>query len=448
MLKMLKMLKMKSILSGLLILSFIILTACGGNQSTGAGATENQSAGAADGKPVEIEFWYGLGGKLGDEMKSLIDEFNASQNEVIVKPVVQGNYDETKQKLQAAIASGKVPAAALASDVVWAKNGYFASLDDFIAADNAFKADDFIPAFLNQGKVDGKQYFLPMYGTTQLLYYNKEMFKKAGITEEDIKTWEGLAAAAEKLTVKENGKTTVYGWEPMWGADNMIDATLSRGGHILSEDGKTVMIDSPEWVETWDAFRKWIFEDQSMAIHSGGQGWEYWYKTIDDVLQDKAAGYTGSSGDQGDLDFNKLAAAPQPGWEGHDPAPVASALQAGILAKASPEEQKAAYKWLTFFTKAENTAKWSMNTGYIAVRQSALEVPEFKEYSEQNPHSRQPLLQAQHASEPFIDPTGGKIMDALKVAADKVQISNMPAEQALKEAKETAQRALDQVTGG
>lgn len=44
-----------------------------------------------------------------------------------------------------------------------------------------------------------------------------------------------------------------------------------------------------------------------MAIHSGGQGWEYWYKTIDDVIQNKAGGYTGSSGDQADLDFSVVA---------------------------------------------------------------------------------------------------------------------------------------------
>lgn len=35
-----------------------------------------------------------------------------------------------------------------------------------------------------------------------------------------------------------------------------------------------------------------------MGIHFGGDGWEYWYKTIDDVMQGRAGGYVGSSGDQ------------------------------------------------------------------------------------------------------------------------------------------------------
>ncbi len=57
---------------------------------------------------------------------------------------------------------------------------------------------------------------------------------------------------------------------------------------LLSEDGKKVMINSDEWVEVWESFRTWIHDDKIMKVNSGGQGWEYWYTTIDDVLQNKA----------------------------------------------------------------------------------------------------------------------------------------------------------------
>jgi len=457
------MLKTRKGFAGLLLSSLLLTTACGSNGGNGgnegaATGSDGQSPAASESSavaspetpapqaPVTIEFWYGLGGKLGENMQTLIEKFNASQQEVIVKPVVQADYSETGKKLQAAIASGDVPAAVLSSNVDWARKGYYASIDDLIAANPGFNAADVIPTFLEQGKVDGKQYFLPMYGTTQVMYYSKEALEKNGIKAEELTTWEALGEAAAKMTVKSGGKTTFYGWEPMWGADNMIDATLSKGGSILSEDGKTVTIDSAEWIDTWEQFRKWIHEDQIMRIHYGGQGWEYWYKTIDDVMKGNAAGYTGSSGDQGDLDFMKLAAMEQPGWEGVGQGkPVASAIQAGIPAKASPEQQQAAFKWFSFFMSPENTAFWSMNTGYIAVRQSALDDPAFVEYSAANPQSTIPLKQAAHASEPFQDPTGGKINDALKIAADKVQISNVPAAEALKEAKATAQRELDKL---
>jgi len=442
-------LRWKGGMSLALAASFALITACGSTADSGSGTGSDAAASGANSAssgPVEIEFWYGLGGNLGDNMKKTIDAFNASQNEVVVKGIVQADYTETEQKLQAAIASKKVPAAVLSANMDWARKGYYASMDEMIAADQDFNKEDYVQTFLDQGKVDGKQYFLPMYGTTQVMYYRMDTLKENGIDPASLTTWEALADAAAKMTKQENGKTTFYGWEPMWGNENMVDAVLSKGGQILSDDGKTVMIDSPEWVETWELFRKWIHDDKIMGIHFGGQGWEYWYKTIDDVMKNKAAGYTGSSGDQGDLDFSIVAAMEQPGWEGIGQGkPVASAIMAGIPAEASPEQQQAAYQWLTYFSETANTAAWSMNTGYIAVRQSAQEDPDFKAFSEENPQIKVPLQQAAHASAPFQDPTGGKINEALKDAADQVQINNMPAEQALKEAKEKAQKELDRV---
>lgn len=438
-----------------MIAGLTVLTACGGNSASGEVTAADGAAGApaaaeaaapAGSAPVTIEFWYGLGGKLGENMESLIQKFNASQQEVIVKGIVQADYTETEQKLQAAIASGQVPAAVLSSNIDWARKGYFAAMDTLIAQLPEFKQEDFVQTFLEQGQVDGKQYFLPMYGTTQVMYYRKDAFAKSGVDASQIKTWEDLAAAAKKMTVSEGGKTSFYGWEPMWGSGNMIDAVLSRGGSILSADGTKVTIDSPEWIDTWEFFRKAIHEDKIMRIHSGGQGWEYWYKTIDDVMKGQAAGYTGSSGDQGDLDFSIVSAMEQPGWAGvGEGKPVAQAIMAGIPAKAGAAEQQAAMKWLAFFTNSENTASWSINTGYISVRQSALEDPAFVAFSESNPQIKVPLQQASHASAPFQDPTGGKINDALTIAADKVQIENIPAAEALKEAQETAQAALDKL---
>ncbi|WP_138754783.1 ABC transporter substrate-binding protein [Paenibacillus sinopodophylli] len=451
------MLNMKKGMALMLATSFAVLSACGQGSGTangvenGANEAKNTATNAvieseAPKQPVTIEFWYGLGGKLGDTMKEKIELFNSSQQDVIVKGIAQADYSETEQKLQAAIAAKQPPAAVLSSNMAWAKKGLFADMSEMIASDDSFNKDDFVQTFLEQGQLDDKQYFLPMYGTTQVMYYRKDALEKNGLTPDNFKTWEALAEAAAKMTTKKDGKTSFYGWEPMWGRDNMMDAVFSKGGTVLSEDGKTVMIDSPEWIETWELFRKWIHEDQIMSIHSGGQGWEYWYKTIDDVMKGNAAGYTGSSGDQGDLDFNIVAAMEQPGWEGVGAGkPVANAIMAGIPAGVSDEQKAAAYEWLTFFSQPENTAAWSISTGYIAVRSSALEDENYKVFSEQNPQIKVPLMQAAHASAPFQDPTGGKINDALTIAADKVQIGNVSAEQALKEAKATAQKELDRL---
>ena len=434
------------------------LVGCGSSsqtKSSEAAAIENSQEGepnaVQNNEVVEIEFWYGLGGALGENMEKMVTSFNESQDHIKVKTAVQGDYSETMQKLQAAFADGNVPEVVLLgseqADAV-ARKGMVVSLQSFIDADKDFNIEDLVSTFRKQGTYDGELLTMPAYGTTQVLYYNKEVLAEKGFTEENLSTWQGLAEVAAAVAQKDSdGKLTYAGWEPMWGSYNMMDAVFSAGGQVLSDDGKHVLINDETWIEVWEQFRKWIHEDKIMKINSGGQGWEYWYKTIDDVMQDRALGYTGSAGDQGDLDFTKLAATVQPGWKDHKASAMAGAQMLLIpKGKQSDAENQAAYELIKYLTNAENTAQWAMNSGYIAVRNSAMEVDFFKDYLEKNPQAKVPMLQADsYSTVDFIDPTGGKIYDALSIAVDKVQIENIDAKTALDEAAAKAQQALDKV---
>ncbi|MGR2768895.1 extracellular solute-binding protein [Photobacterium ganghwense] len=395
---------------------------------------------------TEVNFWYSGGTKPQQMMAKLIDEFNNSQDEYVIKGALQGNYKETYQKLQAGMASKTAPEFVLLNSVQAESMAGRELVRDLRPYMNAsFNFEDFIPAFRQQVTYpDGTVYGLPAYGTTQVFYYNKAKLAEHGFTEADLSTWQGVAKVAAKVAEKDGkGKTSYYGWEPMWGKDNLMDAAFSNGAKVISDDGKTVLIDSPEWIEVWESFRKWIHEDKTMRIHHGGQGWEYWYKTIDDVMKGRALGYTGSSGDQGDLDFTQLAATTQPGWGAHPAAPQAGA-QIFVMPTGTDEKAaKGAFEFMNFYTNALNTARWSMFTGYIPVRESVKNVDEYQTYTKKNPQALIPLKQAATASMDFLDPTNGKIMDALAIAADQVQIENIPAEKALKQAAKRAQRALD-----
>jgi multiple sugar transport system substrate-binding protein len=96
------MLKMKQGLALMMVLCFAVLAACGqnsgnanSNTNSGANATDASTVAPTPTEPVTIEFWYGLGGKLGDTMKEKIELFNSSQDEVIVKGIAQADYTET-----------------------------------------------------------------------------------------------------------------------------------------------------------------------------------------------------------------------------------------------------------------------------------------------------------------------------------------------------------------
>lgn len=468
----------------LLILSLsLIFTGCGkagdtagNNGSTKTNAPAAESTGTATpvdtleatkaaeeteapAKAVEIEFWHALGGTLGDTLTSIIDEYNASQSKYVIKPVVIGSYSEIDQKLQAAFAGKNAPAlVAGGSHDTFYKKGLVEAFEDYMPAE--YNKEDIVGGFMDAAVRDGKMVFAPAYGTSQVLYYNKAVLTEAGYTEDNLASWQNLEAMKDKAVgISTNKDKIAYIWEPMWGEGNMMDAVSSAGGKIISDDGKTVLINDDTWVEVLDQFRKWIHEDKSMKIYSGGQGWEYWYKTMDDWVYGKSLGYTGSPGDYAiALDAvnkavkegykNEFAVAVQPGWKGNAPKPYFSSLMYYIpkSSNLTEDQKKGAADFVNFATNTQNTAKFSMGTGYVAVRKSVLDLPEYQEYLKSNPDADVALKQIDRYAVPeFVDPTGGAIMEALKAAVDKIQIENVPAKKALDEAQKKAQKELDKV---
>ncbi|MFT8411775.1 MAG: extracellular solute-binding protein [Schleiferilactobacillus perolens] len=412
----------------------VLLSGCG--KQTAAQST----------KKVQIEFWYGLGSDAGKEMESIISDFNKSQNQVTVKGVQQPDYDTTWQKVQAGLAAKKAPAVFLTDPgVVQNYGGSKGVLRDLTADVQAksFNASDLLPVFTKDNKVDGHYYGVPAYGTTQIIYYNKKVLEKAGVSAKSAyATWENVAEAA--ATIKQKAGTQ-NGHMIMWGPDNLEDMALSNGGSYLSKDGKKVAIDSQAWISAWEFARKQIWDTKNMAIISGGQGWAYWYKTIDAVMHSQAGSYTGSSGDKANLDFSYIDAAEQPGMNGHEAKPEAGALSMALPKTDTDAQAQAAFKWISYFLSKKVQGQWSMKVGYVPVRQSTNNDPDYKKYVSTHPYQNVAFEQAKHASPEFIDPTKGKITDILKNAADQVELQNKPAATVLKAAAKQAQAALDAV---
>jgi len=409
--------------------------------------------------PVEIEFWHALGGSLGDGLTQIIEDYNASQSQYVVKAIVIGSYSEIDEKLQAAYAAGNVPALVVGgSQDTFYQKGLVEAFEDYMP--ESYDKEDIVGGFMSAAVRDGKMVYAPAYGTSQVLYYNQAVLDASNANETDLKSWQTLAGLSDTVIGIDTQKSMVeYVWEPMWGYNNIADMVSSNGGRYISEDGKTVTINSDEWVEVLEQVRSWIHDDKTMRIHSGGQGWEYWYKTMDDWVYGKSLGYTGSPGDytialdavnkakeEGYL--HEFASAMQPGWEENEPAPYFTSLMYFIpKGKNLTDAQKqGAADFISFATNTQNTAHFSMATGYVAVRNSVLELPAYQEYLKSNPDADVALKQIDlYAVPEFVDPTGGAILDALSDAVDQVEIENMPVKEALDQAALKAQKELDKV---
>ncbi|MFJ1102837.1 extracellular solute-binding protein [Bacillus sp. RA(2023)] len=448
---------MKKLFMLLTVVTLFISTLSG--CSGGKGSTVKASK---EGEKIVVPFINGVGGSLADHVDKIVEEYNKSQDKYVVKTTKAGNYDESYQKLQSGFAANNQEAIALlGSDVIqeYVKKQLIVPLDESVKNDDDFKKEDYGKGFMEQATIDGKLYGIPFYGTTQIFYYNKEALAENGFTKDDLKTWEGVEKVAKTVAKRgENGNVSYAGWMPMWGTSNLIDAVRSAGGNVLSEDGKKVLINDDTWVTVWEKFRTWLHEDKIMKIHSGGTGWEYWDKTVIDLVEGRTLGFTGSSGDQGFV-FKSLGkgmteeerlstfdALPQPAWGNHKPAPKLETYLFTLTRNTDPEVAKGAYAFMKFATSTEKTAEWSMATGYIPVRNNVTEYGPYAEFVKKQPQALVPLEQANNNGVgPFVDPTGGKINDALNVAKDKVEIEGVSAKKALDEAAKVAQEELDKV---
>jgi len=221
-------------------------------------------------EPVTIEVWFHSGkGEEREVLDAQVEDFNAMQNEVIVKAVrlPEGSFNE------------QVSAAALAGDMpdlldfdgpflynyAWA--GHLIPLDDYVSSE--LKAD-FLPTIIAQGTFGGKLYSLGTFDSGLAIWGNKAYLKKAGVriptSIKDAWTLEEFNEVLKKLTALDEveyaidfkmnygqGEWYTYGFSPIiqsWGAD-LIDRS-----DFQSADG---VLNGPEAVEAMTWFQS-LFE--------------------------------------------------------------------------------------------------------------------------------------------------------------------------------------------
>jgi ABC-type glycerol-3-phosphate transport system substrate-binding protein len=162
-------------------------------------------------------------------------------------------YVELRDKMLTAVAGGQGPDLLLL-DQIWvpqyAAGKYVIPLTDYMKKPNTIKAEDYFPGAWGAGSYLGTIYGIPFdVGVWALMYYNKDMFKAAGLDpEKPPVTWDEFLAYGKKLT--KGGKYGTAVWLGKGDAVQcMTDAfTFSGGGKIVSDDGKKALLNSPEGV--------------------------------------------------------------------------------------------------------------------------------------------------------------------------------------------------------
>lgn len=191
-------------------------------------------------------------------MNALADEFNSTHDDLKVDVTVVPAADFV-QKFGTAAAGGNAPDVA-SMDLVYAP--YFASagalLDISDRVGELSYKDDMSPGHLAQGEYDGKTYALPFSGDVSVMYYNKDLFRAAGLDPEKAPTTMAeVQSAAEAITALGDGSYG-FAFSGACGGCNIFSITpyiWASGGNVLSDDGTKAQLDSAEVTDTVTMYR-------------------------------------------------------------------------------------------------------------------------------------------------------------------------------------------------
>lgn len=95
--------------------------------------------------------------------------------------------------------------------------------------------------------IDGKVYYIDYGMMTGSVYYNKDMWEKAGLTDADIpKTWDEMIEVAKKLTIKDGDKIVQAGlnFNDDFHQNYLLGLNYQLGENLFKEDGVTPNVNS------------------------------------------------------------------------------------------------------------------------------------------------------------------------------------------------------------
>ncbi len=246
----------------------LAVAACGDNTATTSPSSTTSTSStttAATGQKTTVRIGTG---DSGDGLTPYNQTIEAMKKvypdiEVKVEPVTDSDYYGS---LLTQVASGKAPDLIFIGDdevANFVKKGAYEDLTPYIAGTtvSGVKLDTslFLPNVLAPGQQAGKQYLLPKDFSPVALYYNKALFKEAGVAEPtETWSWDDLKTAAEKLTKKDgSGKVTQYGIQLTAAWQRGFEAlAFTQGATLIAPDGSKYagFLDSEPAIKTLTYF--------------------------------------------------------------------------------------------------------------------------------------------------------------------------------------------------
>jgi len=398
---------------------------------------------SANAQKTELTMYYpvSVGGPLTKIVDSMVEEFEKKNPDIDVNAIYAGNYNDARIKSLAALKAGKPAQLAVmfsidTYDLI--EQNAIVSFSDILKSEEDKKwLNSFYPALMENGTTLGKVWAIPFQRSTIVMYYNKDAFKKAGLDpEKPPKNWDEMVSMGKKLTNDEQwGVMIPSTGYPYW----MFGALAKQNGKVLMNgDGTKTYFDNPKVV---DALQYW--KDLSHKYNVMPQGTIEWGTLRKNFLSGKTAMMWHSTGNltavkkNATFDFgvamlpaNEMRGTPTGGGNFY------------IFKKTTPKQREASIKLIKFMTSPENSAKWSIGTGYIGISQASYDTPALKKYVEEFPPAKVARDQLKYATAELSTYQTGRVRKILDDTIQAVLTDKKSAKEALTEAQEQATKLL------
>ena len=400
-------------------------------------------------KTVEVSFYYpiAVGGPLHKVIDQFAADFEAENPTIKVKPVYSGTYQESLIKAMTAAKSGQPPTMAvlLSTDMfTLIDQGAISPVSDLAkGADDKKWLESFYPAFMMNSRTSSKTWGVPFQRSTIVQYWNKDLFKEAGLDpEKGPANWNDLVEMSRKLTKTDtNGNVSQWGVKipssgfPYWLFQGLATANAAT---LMNADGNKTSFDDPAVVE---ALQYWV--DLSARHKVMPSGVIEWGTTPKDFLEKKAAIIWTTTGNLTNIRTN----ASFPFGVGMLPAKKRLGSPTGggniyFFKQSSPEQLQAAVKFAKFLTQPQRAATWSAATGYVATSPAAWETPEMKKYVQEVPAATVARDQLKHSVAELSTHDNQRVTKALNDAIQASLTGSKSPLESLKEAQREATRIL------
>jgi sn-glycerol 3-phosphate transport system substrate-binding protein len=343
---------------------------------------------------TEIMWWHAMSGELGKQLEKLATDFNASQSDYRIVPTYKGNYTETVTAAIFAFRSRSQPAIVQVNEIATAtmmaaKGALYPVFELMRDQSEPFSPAAYLPAVAGYySDVAGNMLSFPFNSSTPILYYNKDLFRAAGLDPEVApKTWPEVGAAAKRLRAAGApcGFTTAW---PSWihienfsAYHNLPIATKANG---LGGLDAVLTFNNPLAVRNIAQLADW--QTTKVFDYSGRA------TSAEPRFQNGECGiFVGSSATRADIRANskfEIGYGMLPYWPDVEGAPqntIIGGATLWVLRDRPREEYKGVAKFFAFLSKPEVQAAWHQNTGYLPITRAAFDLTRAQGFYDRNP---------------------------------------------------------------